>query len=462
VLDTGASQPCKGLSWTYDPWGNRSNQTVTAGTCDTFQASVTANNQLNDPVNNIYQYDAAGNMTYDGNHHYAYDAESRISSVDVGATAIYVYDANGRRVAKGVTNSLNTFYLHGPDGQVRSERDGNNNWIQTYIYFGGQSIGLYRGTHTGFNFRDHLGSTRLVTLGNQCVFDVMDFLPFGEQIAGATATSHKFTGKERDSESGLDNFGARYDSSSMGRFMSPDPKILSIRHIINPQKWNKYAYTINNPLRYFDPNGMEEIEVQLRAVIQAQTRSDPVGSRFAGDNRGFTSAQNVTSRTSITVRIETDASKRPGNPIISVTQPGTAGQTKQVDANGNVIKTGTATTGLPTVTGSRDASGNAVLNFQENAKNPLEPQSVTPGIRADLNVTVTQNGLSADVAGTVSGAPSFELNVGSTNIPLQTEPSSDMGFGLGLFQTNSIQISTPLSPPPPPPPCATDKEKPCQ
>ncbi len=131
--DTGAAQPCKGLSWTYDAWGNRTNQTVTAGTCDTFQASVNANNQLNDPVNNIYQYDAAGNMTYDGNHHYAYDAESRISSVDTGATAIYVYDANGRRVAKGVTNSLNTFYLYGPDGQVRSERDGNNNWIQTYI-----------------------------------------------------------------------------------------------------------------------------------------------------------------------------------------------------------------------------------------------------------------------------------------------------------------------------------------
>lgn len=69
---------------------------------------------------------------------------------------------------------------------------------------------------------------------------------------------HKFTGKERDSESGLDNFGARYDSSSMGRFMSPDPKVVSIRHIANPQKWNEYAYTINNPLTYFDPDGQEE------------------------------------------------------------------------------------------------------------------------------------------------------------------------------------------------------------
>jgi hypothetical protein len=40
--------------------------------------------------------------------------------------------------------------------------------------------------------------------------------------------------------------------------MSPDSKILSIRHIVNPQKWNRYAYTINNPLGYVDPDGLEE------------------------------------------------------------------------------------------------------------------------------------------------------------------------------------------------------------
>lgn len=63
------------------------------------------------------------------------------------------------------------------------------------------------------------------------------------------------TGKERDSESGLDNFGARYDSSSLGRFMSPDPAGLKAVHLQNPQGWNSYAYTINSPLRYTDPTG---------------------------------------------------------------------------------------------------------------------------------------------------------------------------------------------------------------
>ena len=69
--------------------------------------------------------------------------------------------------------------------------------------------------------------------------------------------SYKFTGKERDSESGLDNFGARYDSSSMGRFMSPDPENISaILNSDDPQSWNGYAYGRNNPLRYTDPEGL--------------------------------------------------------------------------------------------------------------------------------------------------------------------------------------------------------------
>ena len=69
--------------------------------------------------------------------------------------------------------------------------------------------------------------------------------------------AHKFTGKERDSESGLDNFGARYDSSSMGRFMSPDPPILVGLPVDSrdPQSWNAYSYVRNNPLNLIDPDG---------------------------------------------------------------------------------------------------------------------------------------------------------------------------------------------------------------
>ncbi|MBE0656367.1 MAG: hypothetical protein IH602_01690 [Bryobacteraceae bacterium] len=64
-----------------------------------------------------------------------------------------------------------------------------------------------------------------------------------------------FTGKERDAETGLDYFESRYFSSAQGRFTSPDALIAKREWMTDPQRWNRYAYVRNNPLRYVDPNG---------------------------------------------------------------------------------------------------------------------------------------------------------------------------------------------------------------
>lgn len=66
--------------------------------------------------------------------------------------------------------------------------------------------------------------------------------------------TYKFTGKERDSESGLDNFGARYNASTMGRFMTPDPGNAGVVNS-DPQSWNAYSYVRNNPVNLTDPTG---------------------------------------------------------------------------------------------------------------------------------------------------------------------------------------------------------------
>jgi RHS repeat-associated protein len=68
---------------------------------------------------------------------------------------------------------------------------------------------------------------------------------------------NKFTSKERDAETGLDYFGARYYSAPQGRFMRPDP-LLSSGRPFEPQSWNRYAYVLNNPLKYSDPAGLYE------------------------------------------------------------------------------------------------------------------------------------------------------------------------------------------------------------
>src|SRR5579872_2067913 len=211
---------------------------------------------------------AAGNMTHDASHSYFYDAEERLYQVDgtagycwtksgTPATACYVYDAEGRRASR-IVGSSQTDYLRDLSGQVISEFN-SSTWLNIYLRLNGALFAQYTlGTpRTQFIHFDHLGSTRLITNLSGGVVDSMDYLPFGEQIAGATGTTHKFTGYERDSESNLDNAQARYYGSPLGRFMSPDPVGNLVADPTNPQTWNMYAYTSNNPLSMTDPLGLD-------------------------------------------------------------------------------------------------------------------------------------------------------------------------------------------------------------
>src|SRR5689334_17580688 len=230
----------------YDSWGNRTDQTVTGGTCNTFHQSADGNNRI---TGSPYQYDAAGNMTHDASHSYTYDAENRLTKVDGGSTATYGYDADGRRVSR-VVGGVETDYIYDLAGRVVADYGGGCGatcWRVGYMYLNGQMIAQYFGG-TYFVHADHLGSTRLLTgYPTASVVECDDYYPFGESsnCGGTSTTTHKFTGKERDSESNLDNFGARYDSSQIARFMSPDSGRFLWQ---DPQSLNRYTYTRNNPL----------------------------------------------------------------------------------------------------------------------------------------------------------------------------------------------------------------------
>jgi RHS repeat-associated protein len=84
-------------------------------------------------------------------------------------------------------------------------------------------------------------------------------------VHSCASNESRSTGKERDTESGLDYFGARYMSSSMGRFMSPDPGNAGA-HRTNPQSWNAYSYANNRPLSLVDPNGLEPVKAQAGTI----------------------------------------------------------------------------------------------------------------------------------------------------------------------------------------------------
>lgn len=250
MSDSDTVATCQGLTWGYDAWGNRTAQTPTKGTCGSWSVSYGANNQISG-----YTYDAAGNVLNDTVHSYAYDAENRITQVDGGSTAAYLYDAGGRRVEKTV-GSTSTTFIYDLDGRIIADiQTPPDGWWAGYVYANNQFIAEYANSTTYFVHPDHLGSTRLMTGVNQSVYASMDFMPFGEQILGSTGTTHKFTGYPRDSESDLDYATFRYNSSRQGRFMSPDPYNLGANPS-NPQSWNAYAYVLNNPLGLTDPFGL--------------------------------------------------------------------------------------------------------------------------------------------------------------------------------------------------------------
>ena len=141
------------------------------------------------------------------------------------------------------TDSDTTYSYDGEGRRVRKVVGGASGVTTTYVYnVGDQLVAEFGGTApaqpgTRYLTPDPLGSTRLVTAEDQSVLSRHDYLPFGEEIgsglggrssvSGYTASrtdgpAQKFTGKERDNESGLDYFGARYFSGAGGRFTSAD------------------------------------------------------------------------------------------------------------------------------------------------------------------------------------------------------------------------------------------------
>ena len=113
----------------------------------------------------------------------------------------------------------------------------------------------------------HRSLTSMASKATETGFPVWrgEFAPFGEELdTEATLNHYKFTGKERDTESGLDYFGARFYASTAGRFMSPDwsakAEPVPYSKLDDPQSLNLYAYVHNNPLNSVDVDGHLSID----------------------------------------------------------------------------------------------------------------------------------------------------------------------------------------------------------
>ncbi|MDB5279413.1 MAG: spvB [Ferruginibacter sp.] len=221
-----------------------------------------------------YSYDAHGNLQNLQNGHFglAWNYADQLQQVDLGGggTAYYVYDSNGQRVRKVIENGnlvkeriyLNTYELY---------REKQNNVVSTaretlHIMDDKQRIALIETRTSGednglpflirYQYTNHLGTACLELDNNAAIISYEEYYPFGSTAFQAmrnqteTAKRYRYTGKERDEESGLYYHGARYYAPWLARWTAVDPT--GIKDGIND-----YVYCSNNPVLKKDLNGMD-------------------------------------------------------------------------------------------------------------------------------------------------------------------------------------------------------------
>ena len=231
------------------------------------------------PYGAKYGYDAHGNMT--GMPHLqemCWDFKDQMCQVnlDGGGTAYYIYDAGGQRARKvhehngstveeriylggyeiyrkhnGTGLTLERETLHIMDDQQRIAL------VETKTVENGSEV-LNPKAHVRYQLSNHLVSSSLELDGEARVISYEEYYPFGstsyqavDKEIKAVAKRYRYTGKERDDETGLYYYGARYYAAWLGRWVSCDPMGLM-------DSENLFIYVINNPLNYYDGDGNEK------------------------------------------------------------------------------------------------------------------------------------------------------------------------------------------------------------
>src|SRR2546427_5856599 len=268
TTSTFATSPshCWGETYQYDgvangAWGNltqiaaTTNSTYIGCTQESgFTKTADGNNHLSG-----FGYDSSGNATSDGVNSYTWDAESQLKTA---AGVTYLYDGSGRRVSK----SNGKLYWYGSGGEILAETDANGNNPTEYIFFGGQRVAMLPATGNPIYYvEDLLGTSRVITSNTGVVCYDADFYPYGGERTPyantCTQNNYKFEGKERDTETGNDDFGARYYSNRFGRWLSADwsavPAPVPYANLTNPQTLNLYSMVADDPESFADLDGHE-------------------------------------------------------------------------------------------------------------------------------------------------------------------------------------------------------------
>ena len=323
--------------YTYDELGNiQQMQSVGNWTRDYYYE--TANNRLknHDGVNDVYSYDEHGNVT--AMPHLSTmnrDHKNQLKDVDLGGggTAYYTYDASGERTRKVIVKTggivEQRIYLGGYEvyrktisGSLDFERETLRISddrkaivdIETKTVENGSTIGTPT-SNLRFQYDNHLGSACLELDSSAAIISYEEYHPFGTTSyrSGRTETEvslkrYKYVGKERDEETGLYYYGARYYAGWIARFVSVDPLQFEYPY------YTPYQYAGNKPISYIDLDGLEEVYLQ-----NGKSRPSPLPEEYIKNN-SIVSNKNPISPFNKTVNNKNDKLPSNGNARISNNQ----------------------------------------------------------------------------------------------------------------------------------------------
>jgi RHS repeat-associated protein len=354
------------------------------------------------------RHDGSGNVNAASGNLYEYDAENRMVKATAGGIEYrYRYDGEGRRVAvekwtAGVQDTAYTRrFVYGLDGELLAEIQGT----------------VLSGWETKYLGQDHLGTTRLVMKasgsGDGVVGSRHDYYPFGEELPGRGMNYGdplllvKYTGHERDNETGLDFMQARYYGGGIGRFTSPDAPFAD-QDPADPQSWNLYVYGRNNPLLFVDPTGQYTCHSSVSAqectnfqdsLNAAQTAADALKQKHGANSSQYADAQRAIDAygkagvdNGVVIKVGNTGSAGANTAVAGVTGAKTkdnrTGQQIAVTFNtGQLGKGGAANASLSAHEGSHAADGSAwVASGFKDAMNPTRHATEFRAHRVQLGI----------------------------------------------------------------------------
>jgi RHS repeat-associated protein len=267
-------------NYSYDQFGNMTwrNGWGAPGAQYARDPQINAKNQMTvnpvaavDPVTQAPKpmtYDAAGNLTNDGEQTFTYNAQGQQATAGGVTSLSQTYDGDGLRIKKtetpaGSQTGTTTYYLRSSvlGKRVVLEIGGTapdtGAMLRGYVYLGGQMLAIQKGGQVSWVHQDPVTKSQRLTDNTGEVVSTIDLDPWGGETGRSefqTKQPHRYTTYERDANGGDEAMFRRYESK-LPRFSQPDPYEGSY-NLSDPQSFNRYAYVGNDPVNFVDPLGL--------------------------------------------------------------------------------------------------------------------------------------------------------------------------------------------------------------